>query len=153
MAHRDDPYGVECPVCDQLVKVYKRKLNSSMSLVLISLARLARLAGRRDFIHVPSFINTLPLTPAVKAAVRGDWAKLQFWGFLMPLAAEREDGSKRTGMYQITAEGVQFAFGHTRVPAYVLITNQNVLGVAKETVDVHQALGKAFRYDELMTDA
>lgn len=149
--HRIDAHGASCPACDQLVKIYNRKLNSPMAIVLIYLVRQAQQAGYADWVHVPSFIRSLPLPPGVSAGNGGDWSKLRFWGFIEPKFAEREDGSKRNGYYKVTQKGIDFALGKDTAPASFYMTNQTVIGPGPGEVSVAQALGKKFDYSDLMT--
>ncbi len=149
--HRTDSHGANCPVCDQLVKVYRRRLNTAMALVLIYLVRRYDQVGALEWVHVPTFIRTLPIAPTVPVGNGGDWSKMRFWGFIEPQPGDRGDGSTRNGFYQLTERGIAFARGQMKAPASVYITNQQVLGVDEKLVDIHEALGKQFRYDELMT--
>lgn len=139
--------GAECPCCEQLAKIYKRKLNSAMAFVLLLLTR------RRgdEWIHVPSFINAQVSDPAVAAAIRGDWAKLTHWGLIVALEGERPDGSKRNGYYKITRKGHRFAHNKIKVPKHIWFYNGAPTDHEDdEQVSIVEALGDKFSYSELM---
>jgi hypothetical protein len=147
--------GAECPCCRQLAKVYRRHLNSSMAYALILIARYFERADASEWLHVPSYLNTVGLDPAIAAAIRGDWAKLVHWDLLEPRDAERGDGSTRVGEYRITALGRSFVHGRARVPSHVYIYNGRKLRREEvpDQIDVRQALGKKFDYSEIMSSA
>lgn len=152
--------GVSCPCCDQLVKRYKRKLNSSMAYVLILMYRWDREYTRNgrpsDYLHVPSFLATTGgINPHRAAAIRGDWAKLRHWGLIEEKPGQqREDGSGRAGFYKITAKGCNFARGFDRVPAHIYLYNQEVQATPDDEkipmVTIQEALAEKFNYLELM---
>lgn len=164
LAERFDA-GVHCPCCGQLVKRYKRKLNSSMAYVLILLFHREQygLAGDADsfktigpYVHVPSYLVWCTRrTPAMAAATRGDWAKLVHWDLIEAMPGqEREDGSKRAGFYKVTAKGDLFVNNALLVPAHIYLYNQEVQAQPDDTqipmVSIRDALGVKFNYAELM---
>jgi hypothetical protein len=146
--------GASCPCCGQNVKLYKRKLNSAMAYTLILLHRYFRDARAEKWLHVPSYLNSISLPPRVSASIRGDWAKLRFWGFIQDMPGERADKSKRAGYWRITDVGRQFAKGEVLVPSHVYIYNQkpfeNRQRRHKKQISIYEALGERFSYEELM---
>jgi len=151
LAHRTDASGVACPCCEQLVKVYRRKINVAMAMVLIALVKKAKAVGQIEWIHVPSFIRMIPFPPNFPVGNGGDWSKLRFWDLIEARPGARDDGSKRNGYYRVTPKGVAFVERKIRVPVSMFVTNQKVLGTDdSKLVDIDDALGKKFRYDELM---
>lgn len=161
LAERFDE-GVTCPCCDQLVKRYKRKLNSSMAYVLILLYQWERNPPAGDYIqagayvHVPSYLVwATRRNPAMAAASRGDWAKLVHWDLIETMPGQkREDGSNRAGYYKITAKGCNFVRGVEKVPAHIYLYNQEVQATPDDAsvplVTIREALAEKFNYDELM---
>lgn len=158
--------GAECPCCYQVVKLYKRRLNSSMAAVLLMIHRwdveraIAISNGTNTveqflgWLHVPSHIAaTLGSTkPRQAAALRGDFAKLKHWGLIEDMPAKRDDGSKRNGYYRITDRGRAFARGDLKVQAYVWIYNEAVITsrIVTEEVSIREALKSKFNYQNLM---
>jgi hypothetical protein len=142
--------GVVCPCCGQFVKLYKRVLSSSMAYALILIDRHFRRSS--EWLHVQSYIVDLPdLDPKVRAAVRGDFAKLSYWGLLCERpGGKSESGSPRAGHWRITHKGRQFVDGVIRVPKHALVYNRAARGFSEESVNIRQALGERFDYDELM---
>ena len=83
----------------------------------------------------------------------GDFSYLTHYKFLEKQISKRMDGSKRNGYYRITSLGILFAEGKTTAPSKFLILNNKFQGFEGEEVNIKQALGKKFNYDELMKGA
>lgn len=135
--------GSKCPCCGQYARLYRRPFNSSMAVALITLHRHGR-----EWVHLPSLLSEKLVGPVTRG---GDWSKLAFWGFAEPKPEVRYDGSTRNGFWRITDAGLAFVNGATRVPSAVYLYNQTFYGFdPRKTVNVEEALGKAFNYQELM---
>jgi hypothetical protein len=133
--------GVDCPCCGQFAKIYKRKLNSSMARGLIVLVKL----NRRDPIHIPSVFTEY------RVCASNDGALLRHWNLIEEVPGVRDDGSARVGYYLVTDLGRKFVAGKVRVPAYAYIYNSKLLHLDdEETVNIREALGERFHYEELM---
>ena len=145
--------GFTCPACLRFGKTYWRKLNSSMAYCLILIHKFYRDHSEyeRRFIHMNGYIASLSnLPPRMKAAVRGDFCKLRFWGFIEGKDEFREDGSERNGYWRITEAGHLFARGLTSAAARIQTYNDELLGMDDRRVTIQEALGKKFNYAELM---
>ncbi|WP_179475358.1 hypothetical protein [Mycolicibacterium vinylchloridicum] len=128
--------GVNCPVCDQHVQLYYRKLNAQMASVAIAMYRVA--GG--DWVHIPSL-----------QMLRADETKLRYWGLIEARPDdERDDGSPRTGWWRLTWDGIQFVLGNLRVQNAAVVFNGECLRLDGPLISVREALGRRFRYDELM---
>lgn len=127
--------GVDCPCCEQFVKVYRRSLASSAGRVLIAMWRKAG----ADWVHVPGL-----------GEQGGDPLKARFWGLIERDQSSREDGSSRTGWWRLTPSGVAFVQDRHQVPKYAHIYNNIALLLDGPQVSIRDVLGKKFRYDELM---
>lgn len=132
--------GAVCPCCGRFGKVYKRKLHSAMIAVLVLMYRFQNLG----FTHVHTLINATT-SPAVAAALRGDFAKLRYWGLIEESTAEAENGK-----WRITGKGAQFVEGAILLSKYVWVYNSQALGFTGELSSVYDALGDKFSYGELM---
>lgn len=131
--------GVRCPACTQMVKVYRRKLNSNMANVLIRFwCRYGRCWGY-------GLDATNDRT--------GDLAKCRYWGLIVEERERRPDGG-RSGWWQITELGEAFIRQLARVPRYALIFDGSLLrlDVADGYTNVTDALGDKFNYNELMAN-
>ncbi len=73
-----------------------------------------------------------------------DYAKLKYWGLLIPKEL------KRTGWWQPTLRGCMFAKNSISLPKYAYIYNDTVLGFSRERQTIHDALDSKFNYDELL---
>lgn len=147
--------GAECPCCHQFVKLYKRPFNKSMAYVLLLIACYYRGDAVDEWLHVPSYIAEMVADkPRRAAAVRGDWAKLKFWGLIEEKPEVRDDGSPRVGYWKLTQLGRQFVAREVKVPSHVFIYNGTPLRrIVDEMITIDEALGKEFNYDEIMGEA
>ena len=149
--------GATCPCCNQFVKLYPRKMNKSMAYVLLLIARYYRRIGVSpdEWLHVPSYIAEIAVgNPRRAAAIRGDWAKLKFWGLIEEKPEMRKDGSKRIGYWRLTQLGRQFVDREVKVSSHVYIYNGEPLQrSADDQITIDDALGTEFSYAEIMSEA
>lgn len=149
--------GVFCPCCQQFVKIYRRKITSSMAYALLLIARHYKdrpLGEMGEWLHVPEYLSA---QSKFGAPVRGgDWAKLRWWGLIeaamdVEPSERRSDGSARVGHYRLTPLGRAWARGECAVPRIALIFNQRLARLDDtETVTIREALKDKFNYAELM---
>jgi len=148
--------GARCPCCDRFTKEYRRKFNKSVAYVLLLIDRYYRRPDVKPdaWLHVPSYLAEMTAdTPRRAAAVRGDWAKLKLWNLIEEKTGERDDGSKRAGLYRITKLGRQFVNREVMIPAYVHIYNGKLVPrQVKTMISFDDALGDGFNYDEIMAE-
>ncbi len=142
LQYGDIQKGYRCSCCGQLVKQYKRSLNSSMALVLIQLYR----SGIRDFVHVENYLNSIQ-SPAHR---RADYHKLRFWGFLEKKIGDRVDGSPKNGYYKITGRGCMYVEGKLKAKEFIYLYNDQFKGFDGEEITIQQALGNKFSFEVLM---
>lgn len=114
-----------CPCCGLTVKLYARSINSSMVSALAIIARRG------------------PITPRDMGQRGGDYGKLIHWGII-----KKTDDNKH---WIITSVGRSFLKGETRVPKYILLFNDIVMGASIQHVDVHEATDSIFVYEETMS--
>lgn len=127
--------GAHCPLCGQHAKLYKRKINSGMARSLIHIYRIAG----NGWIHVS----------AIGARSREE-GKLAYWGLLEEQAAVGVHGG-RAGYWRLTDRGISFVRGNLKVPKYAHVYDGRVQGFdATEMVDIKDALGTKFNYQDLM---
>jgi hypothetical protein len=132
--------GCSCPVCGQFVKLYKRKLNSGMAVILIFMSKYGK-----DFVHVKEFLRE-------KKMKNGhDWTLLRYWGFIQersPLIGD--ENTKNSGFWRITPEGLAFVSNRVKTKKHILIYNQKFQGFSNEDITIEDALGDDFDYYELI---
>jgi len=109
--------GTGCPCCGQLVKLYKRKLNSGMA---ITLFRIYQYNGFNP-VHVKDFLKDNKLRN------NHDWTLLKHWGLLKEEYNEDED-KKHSGVYHLTQRGVYFLTTKLTLPKHILIYNNKFQG-------------------------
>lgn len=135
--------GAVCPCCRQYAKVYKRKLNADMARWLIAFYKADAVD---EFKHVSAASDYLG-----NAQRTGDYGKLRFWGLIEPYATNTGPDKRGGGHWRVTDAGVAFVLCRASVPSYALIYNNELLDLEGEPVMIDQALGKRFRYQELMS--
>ena len=132
--------GTNCPCCGQFVKLYKRKLGSVMARTLIQLYKMDK-----EFNHVREIVKGISETGT------NDFSKLAYWGLIDEMS--NDSLAKRTsGFWRITPKGRQFVERKITVNQYALIYNRLCEGFSVETINISEALGKKFNYNELMTN-
>lgn len=129
--------GAVCPGCEQVVKVYKRSLNSNMSRQLI----VAYREFGTEWFHAPTQLPSRDGT--------GDLAKLRYWGLVVEDLEKRPDGG-RAGNWRVTDNGSLFARNLMTVQKYVLLYNARLVGQDGPPIRITDALGRRFDYSELM---
>lgn len=128
--------GADCPACGQYVKVYKRKITSTMARSLIEMYREAG----KEYAHLPTVISSQ----------RADEGKLAYWGLLEEEKVRRPDGG-RAGYWRVTDLGEAFIRSGLAVPKYAYVFNGKVLSLDNSVnVSIKDALGTKFDYAELM---
>lgn len=130
--------GTDCPCCTQFAKVYRRKLNSDMARSLIAMYRAGAHVHWVDIKEID---------------VRGgDYGKLVYWGLTEEERGTRDDGSGRTGWWQITSKGQRFVENNLTVAKYALVYNGRLqrLDYSDGMTSIVDALGDHFNYRELM---
>jgi hypothetical protein len=130
--------GVKCPCCGQFVKLYKRRIVSSAALGLIKLVRMWQ--TNPDWYHVIDLDVT---------SSGGEFARLRRFGLIVQ--KQNTDKTKtNSGYWKPTEKGINFVFKKIKVPKYFLMFNGTGFGFSEEEIDIQQALGKKFNYQELM---
>jgi len=130
--------GCKCPACSQYVKLYKRKITSAMAYGLVLLYNHIKETKPRP-VHIEDFFKE----KNCPSSVRGDFAKLRWWGLI-----DRHD--EKPGFYSLTPKGQFFVNGTVEVPRYCMIFNNKCYGFSNERTDIDRALGDEFSYSELM---
>lgn len=134
--------GVECPCCTQLVKAYKRKLNSGMAQTLVLMLKWT-VPG--EYIHVETYLRENKIHSC------HDWALLRHWGLIQSAPKDADSDLPNSGVWKLTQQGVLFGIDSILVPKHVLTFNNVSYGsIGEETTDIHDALGSKFSYTELM---
>lgn len=145
--------GVFCPCCNQLVKLYKRKLNSGMVRILIEIYRYEKEFNPEDgWIHVVREMSRNGFD-----ATGMEYSKLKYWGLLESRNESKLPELKSTGYWRVTNLGKKFVMGDVKVPSHVLLSSSKKDRFIRyddenSLVSVHDALGRKFNYMELMRD-
>ncbi len=124
--------GIVCPCCDQLVKVYKRKLNAQMASAAVWLSQFDG--------YVP--IHTAP----PKILLNREYSRLALWWIAEAQPGKNHVGARR-GMWRLTDLGRSFVKAGARVPAYMMVLNGAVVDASRETISIDEVEG--FDMDEV----
>ena len=124
------------------MKVYKRKITSSMAYALFLIYK----RGDNNYFHLEDYFKTLN----IPSSIRGDAPKLRFWGLIVKDNLPRADGNPNTGYYFLTGRGRRFIEENLEVPKYAEIFNNQVKGFSSETITFKEALKNKFNYNELI---
>lgn len=133
--------GAKCPCCRQYVKLYGRKLNTTMARGLLWLCQKSGPDG--SWVDVPKF------GPRWLVTKGGTLATLAHWDLIE--SQENEDKKKRTsGLWRPTKEGWDFAHGKRVAPTHVFLYNNRPIAFSNTFMGIEGALGDGFDYEELM---
>ncbi len=136
LAQQDTTLAQACPVCEQHVQLYKRKVYATIARWLIWLVK--------EYEQTKTWV-------AARNTRGGDYAKLAMFGLIEQHAHDPDDGRTRTtNLWRPTSLGLAFVYQRTDIPKYVLTFNGKVWGHSTERATIHDALGKRFDYAELM---
>jgi len=136
--------GVNCPCCDQLVKLYRRKFNKIMARGLISLVRAYGQSGGK-----PVHVHDIPLDDRDVRSMGGSFALLRHWSLIKPEQAE--SAYKRlSGLWRPTQAGIDFVHRKTEVPEYLNMYNNKVISISTSQIGIVKALGTEFDYKQMM---
>lgn len=136
--------GCKCPACGQMVKLYKRKITSSMAYGLIILSKKTSVG---EYIHLLNFFKNIDYVPA---GIVGDLPKLRWWGLIKESDEPKEDGNPNNGYYSLTSNGKLFVDDMISVSKYVYLYNNKVQSRSDEQVKIKEALKDKFDYSEIM---
>ena len=138
--------GCTCPACGQNVKLYRRKLNSSMAYGLIILYRLHKEKGFDKGIKMNTEVAKLKIPSS-----NIEYSKLAYWG-LIEEEENTDKTKKNSGMWKITTHGKKFVNKEVSIPKYVFIYNGIVKGFSEDKTTISNSLGDKFNYTELMNN-
>lgn len=135
--------GVECPCCNQYVKVYRRKLHSQMAAFLASLYG-AIIRNFDEAFGDTTVIGRVVDVRDVRSAgekASTDASYLTNWGLVQ---------KHGRGQYSITRKGVEFLNGDIVVPKYVYMLCNQRTAISEETIGIDEVWDEDFDFDELM---
>lgn len=135
--------GIDCPCCDQLARVYERKFNANMARFLITMC-VAWKQSNGEWIHYKQ----------CKFGGR-DYAFVKDWA--LAVSATKDDVTPNrgrvSGYWKPTQKGLDFSAGRITVPTIVSVYNNTVLMQSPDSVNIQEALGKKFKYKELIKNS
>lgn len=139
-----DEEGSHCPVCGHYVKLYHRKLTSTMAIALIYIYRYFVLHPEKKWVHIEKLFKNIKDIPAHDTSV------LRHWGLLEKKGTMKEDGNPDCGYYGITEKGKLFVNNKATVKKHVNLYNNEVVDFEGDEIRIEDALSQKFHYNELM---
>jgi hypothetical protein len=137
--------GRPCPVCQQNVKMYWKKIDSQMAYHLIKIHKLSKTVNK-EYFHVENDLD-IPLK------VGGAWAKLRWWGLIEEKPKDADNTTSRTsGYWKITDRGIRFVTKQMTLPMYVKLYNGKARGSDGKQVTIEDCLADKFNYVELINN-
>lgn len=125
----------DCALCTQRCKIYGRKINKTMAKALVTMF----LAGAvYKFVHVPSLDGDTH-----------EASQLSWWGLIEEDSNRRSDGGK-AGYWKITEKGRQFLNKEITIAKHAKVYDGVVYGFDGDLINIDDALGSPFHYNELM---
>lgn len=137
------PKGTHCGLCLRYIKVYKRKINSSMARWLIGLVRLFEVEPR--WISVAE-----PWSTRIDSREN---SKLRYWEMVEQMPkGEAGKGGRTSGFWKPTVAGIAFAHRHCSVIKYKFVYKNKVIYEEGPQVTITDALADDFDYEKLMSE-
>lgn len=135
-----DKKSTTCACCGQHVSVYKRTINGPACSVLIIMYKFFG----KEYVHVQKdFAKRGVVAPAM------DYIQLSRWGLIEPKTSERDPEAKDAGYWRVTDIGERFIKCLHTVPKHAFVYNNKTYAWSHEVVNIKQALGTKFSYEEL----
>lgn len=111
-----------------------------MALALILLLK----QNTSEFVHMENLI----LSKGHKRC--GDFSYLTWYNHIEKMNGDRPDGSAKNGHYRIKPAGIAFAEGRATVSKKFIMVGGDFKGFEGKQIDIYEALGTKFSYNELM---
>ena len=143
--------GMACPCCTQNVKLYRRKITSTMAAFLIEFYCAGAYGDRWMTVNDRKW----------KYMRDGMYAKLRYWGLVEPHPKNPISGrptKKSGGSWRVTPLGCEFVHGNVTVQKFVRVFDHRRLKIEQyERLDripitIKDALTDRFNYTDLMLD-
>lgn len=131
----------DCPCCGRYAQIYKRRLYDTAVRMLIMLYKLG---ADQDYVHYSLAVMNF------SHGHIGDFNKAKYWDLIRQKPYESFEKSA-AGSWKLTQEGIDFIQGRASIPEFAYIFDDRVLGFSENRVNVREALGKKFNYEELMS--
>lgn len=131
--------GGRCPCCRRWGKINGYQITSTQARGMIWMLKNFSKATWVDLRKAPKWILRS------KAM-----ATLHHWGLLEAQPKDTDPTKRGLGLWRLTPQGRDFVHRRTTVPKHAFVFDNKLIKFSKEQVDVVQALGENFSYEELM---
>jgi len=134
--------GTSCPICSRPIRKYKRKFSSAIASFLIVLVN--------NIGSDPWFDANEVDANRYGVMKGGDYAKAEKWGLAEQRPKINGVSKKGESMWRPTELGVSFVNGLVVIPKHAYVYKNKVLSFTEEMIDIKEALGNKFDYEEMM---
>lgn len=132
---------LECPLCSQTVKLYKRTIHGKMVEFLVRLYHVSN-TNNNGWVNVEELYGP---------GLSGDYAKLKFWDLIEPHDV-RTIERNASGHWRITKKGKAWVEGSITLPKYAYVFNNQCFGLNGPQMTIQQCYGKPFDYRSQVWD-
>jgi len=130
---------VKCVVCQERHTIYYRTICEKMVGALGELCRIYYLT--RDWVHYSKAVKVVEPFH--------DYAKLQWWGFMVPKPRDLDDSKPSNGYWRPTPKAYDFLNGRIRVPSHVWERDSEPKAWSNDTINRDEVKYKKFVFDDL----
>lgn len=132
--------GCKCPVCEQTVKIYRRRINSNIARALIAMYRQH---GVGAWFHIRDVGRSY--------STAGEFAFLRFYGLIEKKEhTEGDEGKKSSGYWKLTDLAGKFVRKEVLLSKYIKLYNGACLGFEGGDISIEACLQNKFDYNDLM---
>ena len=133
--------GIECPICEQNIKIHCVSLNKTLCELLIKACKLD--ASGQKYFHVVDDLD-------VPLSVGGAWAKLRHWGLIEPQPNPANPSKALQGMWCVTVKAMEFIGDKKTIPSKIYLYNSNLVSMHRDNVSILDVIGDFDQYAALM---
>lgn len=125
--------GTTCKNCGHYIKVYKRKISSTIAKCLLHMLKEQSRNGDKH-INIQEFFLNLKIE-------RADLTKTRWWGLI---------SSSEEGYWRLTEKGKHFIKGKIKISKYVYEYSSRPIIFSGPLINITNCLGEKFDWNEMM---
>ena len=131
--------GVNCPCCGRWGKINGYQITSTQVMGMLWMLNNFRKSEWIDIGKAHKMIlRSKPL------------ATLRHWELVEKKPKDLKEDKRASGLWRLTPKGRDFLRKKIALPKYAFVFNSRLVKYSKQEIDVVQALGKKFSYEEVM---
>lgn len=131
--------GARCPCCRRWGKINGYQVTSTQVRGMIWMVKRFRRSAWVDLSKAPKWVLRSK-----------SMATLHHWELLEAKPKGADEDKRGSGLWRLTPRGRDFVYGRITLPKHAFVFDNKLIKFSREQVNVIQALGKKFSYEELM---